>query len=290
MDTNQPLYPIREVSRMTGVNSITLRAWERRYGLIEPVRTESGHRLYTDEHIEQVKTAVSLTKQGIPISRVKALLDKPVEMESTVSADKNSNTTMVIDSSHHFLLDPLNALNFSAIEKAIDQLFTDFPEKQAYYTLAQINLLFTQWQMPQKLLWQTIVSMRLQTRLRHQLRMLPKHRAKTVLIVNTGEYKNSVTEDLMKLYFAQQGSLAMVVEQNELKDWQKELPGLVKSFEVETMVVLTIEALTEQQDWVSWSEHYSALDLQVWWLQEEPNALISLVQSQGYCLDSLFTA
>ena len=39
-----PLYPIREVSRLTGVNSVTLRAWERRYGLIRPQRTPKGHR------------------------------------------------------------------------------------------------------------------------------------------------------------------------------------------------------------------------------------------------------
>src|SRR5690554_8015216 len=31
--SDTPLYPIREVSRLTGVNSVTLRAWERRYGL-----------------------------------------------------------------------------------------------------------------------------------------------------------------------------------------------------------------------------------------------------------------
>ena len=39
--------PIREVARQTGVNAVTLRAWERRYGLIVPHRTEKGHRLYT---------------------------------------------------------------------------------------------------------------------------------------------------------------------------------------------------------------------------------------------------
>ncbi|MFO7703780.1 MAG: MerR family DNA-binding transcriptional regulator, partial [Halopseudomonas sp.] len=36
------MLPIREVSRVTGVNAITLRAWERRYGLITPHRTEKG--------------------------------------------------------------------------------------------------------------------------------------------------------------------------------------------------------------------------------------------------------
>ena len=38
--------PIREVARITGVNAVTLRAWERRYGLIVPHRTAKGHRLF----------------------------------------------------------------------------------------------------------------------------------------------------------------------------------------------------------------------------------------------------
>ena len=38
-------FPIRVVSQRTGVNSVTLRAWERRYGLLKPLRTPKGHRL-----------------------------------------------------------------------------------------------------------------------------------------------------------------------------------------------------------------------------------------------------
>ena len=38
-------YPIRTVSSLTGVNSITLRAWERRYGLIKPIRSIGGFSL-----------------------------------------------------------------------------------------------------------------------------------------------------------------------------------------------------------------------------------------------------
>ena len=34
--------PIREVARQTGVNAVTLRAWERRYSLIVPLRTPKG--------------------------------------------------------------------------------------------------------------------------------------------------------------------------------------------------------------------------------------------------------
>jgi hypothetical protein len=36
-------FPMRTVSVITGVNPVTLRAWERRYGLIKPARTAKGH-------------------------------------------------------------------------------------------------------------------------------------------------------------------------------------------------------------------------------------------------------
>ncbi|OOE97942.1 hypothetical protein BZG79_15885, partial [Salinivibrio sp. MA427] len=37
---------ISQVAEQTGVNPVTLRAWQRRYGLLSPARTAKGHRLY----------------------------------------------------------------------------------------------------------------------------------------------------------------------------------------------------------------------------------------------------
>ena len=56
----EKLYTIGTVSKLTGVGAITLRAWERRYGLIRPVRKESGHRLYTRHHIDQINRITAL--------------------------------------------------------------------------------------------------------------------------------------------------------------------------------------------------------------------------------------
>ncbi len=69
------LYPIRTVASLTGVNPITLRAWERRYGLIRPTRTDSGHRLYTREQIEQIQRVLALLEKGIPISQVRQVIE-----------------------------------------------------------------------------------------------------------------------------------------------------------------------------------------------------------------------
>jgi len=85
------LFPIRTVSELTGVNSITLRAWESRYGLIEPVRKASGHRLYTQEHIDLINRVVGLLDRGMRIGQVKAEIMSGGESESTIGEEKQDN-------------------------------------------------------------------------------------------------------------------------------------------------------------------------------------------------------
>ena len=67
--------PIRTIARLTGVNPVTLRAWERRHGLFRPVRTAKGHRLYTHGDVERIRRVVALVERGVPISRVRALIE-----------------------------------------------------------------------------------------------------------------------------------------------------------------------------------------------------------------------
>ena len=55
--------PIREVARLTGVNAITLRAWERRYGLVVPLRTPKGHRLFSSEHVQRIQDVLTWLKK-----------------------------------------------------------------------------------------------------------------------------------------------------------------------------------------------------------------------------------
>ena len=67
--------PIRTICSLTGVNAMTLRAWERRYGLVRPMRTPKGHRLYTHQDVERIRRVQALVQRGVPISRVRDLLD-----------------------------------------------------------------------------------------------------------------------------------------------------------------------------------------------------------------------
>ena len=59
---------IGELSRRTGVPEASLRAWERRYGLLEPERSGGGFRLYADEDVERVQTMRAHLAQGVAAS------------------------------------------------------------------------------------------------------------------------------------------------------------------------------------------------------------------------------
>jgi DNA-binding transcriptional MerR regulator len=60
-------------SQLTGLSAGVLRAWERRYGLLEPVRLESGHRLYTSEDLAVIRRVSALLETGRSIGEVAAL-------------------------------------------------------------------------------------------------------------------------------------------------------------------------------------------------------------------------
>ena len=68
-DNKEILYPIRTVAAITGVNPVTLRAWESRYGLVRPRRTAKGHRLYSNREIDVINETLALLDKGVAISQ-----------------------------------------------------------------------------------------------------------------------------------------------------------------------------------------------------------------------------
>ncbi|PWB35372.1 helix-turn-helix-type transcriptional regulator [Pseudomonas sp. SDI] len=87
MPSEPPLLPIREVTRLTGVNPVTLRAWERRYGLIVPHRTSKGHRLYANEHVQRIQQILHWLNRGVAVGQVKPLLDSPPPVADSAPDD-----------------------------------------------------------------------------------------------------------------------------------------------------------------------------------------------------------
>jgi MerR family transcriptional regulator, light-induced transcriptional regulator len=67
-----PALRIGAVARRTGVAVATLRAWESRYGVLKPARTEGGHRLYAEDDVERVLAVLRLTSQGWSVAAAAA--------------------------------------------------------------------------------------------------------------------------------------------------------------------------------------------------------------------------
>ncbi|ANR77188.1 helix-turn-helix-type transcriptional regulator [Kosakonia sacchari] len=70
-------YSIGEFAQLCGITPTTLRAWQRRYGLLKPMRTSGGHRLYSDDDVQQALKILDWVKKGVPVSQVKPLLARP---------------------------------------------------------------------------------------------------------------------------------------------------------------------------------------------------------------------
>jgi MerR family transcriptional regulator, light-induced transcriptional regulator len=70
-----PIYTIKTVVHLTRITPATLRAWERRYGVLAPGRSEGGYRLYSERDIATLLWLKRQVDAGVTISRAVALLD-----------------------------------------------------------------------------------------------------------------------------------------------------------------------------------------------------------------------
>lgn len=81
----EPRYPVRIVVARTGLSADVLRAWERRYGAVQPQRSSGGQRLYSDADVARLTLMRRATLAGHSISEIapldllalEALLEEP---------------------------------------------------------------------------------------------------------------------------------------------------------------------------------------------------------------------
>ena len=122
------LFPIREVSRLTGINPVTLRAWERRYGFIEPKRTNSGHRLYSVTDIETVRRVQGWIERGVSVSKVGELLARgtpAISPHEGVQSTEYREWQLQISAA-------LSAFNEAQLERLYGQIFSSYPPEVVF--------------------------------------------------------------------------------------------------------------------------------------------------------------
>jgi DNA-binding transcriptional MerR regulator/methylmalonyl-CoA mutase cobalamin-binding subunit len=89
------MYSIKAVAQATGLTVETLRAWERRYGIVVPTRDGSGRRVYGPEDVLRLRRLREATERGHPIGRLATLgaeelaglLNEPADQRSRASSN-----------------------------------------------------------------------------------------------------------------------------------------------------------------------------------------------------------
>lgn len=66
-------YSIRDLEKITGIKAHTIRIWEKRYGIVAPLRTQTNIRYYSDEDLRRLMNVAILNKYGYKISNIQSM-------------------------------------------------------------------------------------------------------------------------------------------------------------------------------------------------------------------------
>ncbi|MBQ25575.1 MerR family transcriptional regulator [Alcanivorax sp.] len=113
---------IQQVSMSCGIPAVTLRAWERRYGLLSPDRTEKGHRRYSEADMARIEQIQQWLERGVPISQVTGLLDQP---DTAISAPCDQDAGPWHEAATEAMA-ALESLNTRRLEQLLNGLLNDY--------------------------------------------------------------------------------------------------------------------------------------------------------------------
>src|SRR5688572_13280014 len=93
-------YSIKELEQLSGIKAHTIRIWEKRHRLIEPSRTPTNIRFYSDDDLKKIINVSVLNNSGIKISRIADMttdqINKKVLEISEIKNDATLNTDQLI--------------------------------------------------------------------------------------------------------------------------------------------------------------------------------------------------
>jgi DNA-binding transcriptional MerR regulator len=129
MDTpdGSPVLRIGELSRRLGVSDHLLRAWERRYGLLQPVRSAGGFRLYSEADELRVRRMQAHLTHGLSAAeaaRAAIAEDGPAEADLSPAAEPQLAAPAASELSAA-LRQALDAFDEPAAQAALDRLISD---------------------------------------------------------------------------------------------------------------------------------------------------------------------
>ena len=148
---NAGSYPIGAAARLTGVESETLRMWERRYGLGPSERSEGGHRLYSERDLELLRAVKELLQAGRRIGAVATL--PPAQILADAARERSAarpGTERLLEDNRALLDEILDAallLDHARAAELLDRprLFADGPQVARAVYMPLMHLVGERW-------------------------------------------------------------------------------------------------------------------------------------------------
>jgi methanogenic corrinoid protein MtbC1 len=121
------MYTIKQAALRSGLPIPTVRAWERRYGVVRPVRTSGGYRLYDDGDIERLSAMRRLVEvDGVRPSQAADEIRAAGALADGVGAEGSPPPAIEAEASNERVaafLDAARAMDVAAMERVLDESF-----------------------------------------------------------------------------------------------------------------------------------------------------------------------
>ena len=138
-DYERPSYNIKAVAQMVGLLPVTLRAWERRYGLPVPTRGGQGYRLYSEHDVQTLRWLKSQIDSGMNIGQAARKLTQLREAGIDPASNEMGHTekTFSMENLKDNVSQSILRLNEKAAADTLRQAFSVYPVDQVFAELVE---------------------------------------------------------------------------------------------------------------------------------------------------------
>lgn len=136
---NTNTYPIKVVSNLTGLSIHVIRAWEKRYNVVVPERTDTNRRVYSHSDVEKLKLLSQASEKGYPIGSIASLKINDLRNivdEGDPDIDENEKNPIHLAhpnkiKNNHYIdncIEAVKNLNAHELEKELYKALVDYPQ------------------------------------------------------------------------------------------------------------------------------------------------------------------
>ncbi len=136
-------YSIKELEQLSGIKAHTIRIWEKRHKLIDPARTPTNIRFYSDDDLKKIINVSLLNNHGLKISKIADMSAEQMNLKVLELSEHKNDTAIHIDQ----LVIAMIGMEEEGFEKTLNNLILRYTFERAiteivYPFLGKIGVLW----------------------------------------------------------------------------------------------------------------------------------------------------